>query len=196
MLSALVQVTLGFLYANLFEWLWHKYVFHGLGKKKKSRFSSHWRKHHRAVRKNFYIDESYKEFSGFAKDPMREVYELLFAALVHSPLFLIFPYFVFHFRAKLADEVKGFSVFVFSLGGREAADEQKITMYKISSFLFPQHLVEGLLNFRRRVCRSFWLDLAFQDPPGSKKVPQTCRDLPGRFPTLPDAENLQKRNFV
>ena len=33
-------------------------------------------------------------------------------------------------------------------------------------FFFPQHLVEGLLNFRRRVCRSFWLDLAFQDPPG------------------------------
>ena len=32
--------------------------------------------------------------------------------------------------------------------------------------IFPQHLVEGLLNFRRRVCRSFWLDLAFQDPPG------------------------------
>ena len=31
---------------------------------------------------------------------------------------------------------------------------------------FPQHLVEGLLNFRRRVSRSFWLDLAFQDPPG------------------------------
>ena len=31
--------------------------------------------------------------------------------------------------------------------------------------LFPQHLVEGLLNFRRRVCRSFWLDLASQDPP-------------------------------
>ena len=25
--------------------------------------------------------------------------------------------------------------------------------------------VEGLLNFRRRVCRSFWLDLVFQDPP-------------------------------
>ena len=30
---------------------------------------------------------------------------------------------------------------------------------------FPQHLVEGLLSFRRRLCRSFWLDLAFQDPP-------------------------------
>ena len=33
-------------------------------------------------------------------------------------------------------------------------------------FFFPQHLVEGLFNFRRRVCRSFWLDLAFQDTPG------------------------------
>lgn len=93
MASVLLQLAAGFLYANLFEWLWHKYVFHGLGKKKKSRFSSHWRKHHRAVRKNSYIDEAYKEFSGFTKDPMREVYELLLAALVHSPLFFIFPYF-------------------------------------------------------------------------------------------------------
>ena len=33
------------------------------------------------------------------------------------------------------------------------------------NLFFLQHLVEGLLNFRRRVCRSFWLDLAFQDPP-------------------------------
>ena len=37
---------------------------------------------------------------------------------------------------------------------------------------FLQHLVEGLLNFRRRVCQSFWLDLAFQDPPG--KTDQCC----------------------
>ena len=35
-------------------------------------------------------------------------------------------------------------------------------------FFFPQHLVEGLLNVRRRVCRSFWLDLAFQDTPGKR----------------------------
>ena len=38
----------------------------------------------------------------------------------------------------------------------------------IFDFVFrflPQRLVEGLLNFRRRECRSFWLDFAFQDPP-------------------------------
>ena len=33
-----------------------------------------------------------------------------------------------------------------------------------SLVFFPQHLVEGLRNIRRRVCRSFWLELAFQDP--------------------------------
>ena len=36
----------------------------------------------------------------------------------------------------------------------------------MGTVFFPEHLVEDLLNFRRRVCRSFWLDLAFQDPPG------------------------------
>ena len=93
MLSVIVQVLIGFLYANLFEWLWHKHVFHGLGKKKKSRFSSHWKKHHRAVRKNSYIDETYEKFTGFNDDPMREVYELLLASCIHIPLFFVFPYF-------------------------------------------------------------------------------------------------------
>ena len=32
-------------------------------------------------------------------------------------------------------------------------------------FLFPQYLVEGLLHFRGRACRSFWLHFAVQDPP-------------------------------
>ena len=31
--------------------------------------------------------------------------------------------------------------------------------------LLVQHVVEGLLDFRRRECRSFWLDLVFQSPP-------------------------------
>lgn len=94
MLGLLAQVVVGFLYANLFEWIWHKYVFHGLGKKKKSRFSSHWKNHHRAVRKNSYRDDSYRHFTGLTDDPMREVYELLFASTLHIPLFFIFPYFV------------------------------------------------------------------------------------------------------
>ena len=93
MISAIVQIVLAFLYANLFEWLWHKYVFHGLGKKKDSRFSSHWRKHHRDVRKSGGFDEDYRTFTGIKDNPMPEVFELSLAALLHSPLFFIFPFF-------------------------------------------------------------------------------------------------------
>ena len=35
---------------------------------------------------------------------------------------------------------------------------------KANRGFFPQHLVEVFLNFRQRVCRWFWLDLAFEDP--------------------------------
>ena len=92
MLSFCLQILVGFLYANLFEWIWHKYVFHGLGKKRNSRFRSHWRKHHSKVRRSGYYDLDYK-FTGITDDPMREVFELFIASLVHVPLFFIFPYF-------------------------------------------------------------------------------------------------------
>jgi sterol desaturase/sphingolipid hydroxylase (fatty acid hydroxylase superfamily) len=84
---------LAFLYANLVEWIWHKYVFHGVGKKKGSKFSSHWRLHHRDVRKSGGFDLSYQAFTGIKDDPMREVFELTLGALLHTPLFFIFPYF-------------------------------------------------------------------------------------------------------
>lgn len=93
MTSAIVQIVLAFLYANLAELVWHRWVFHGLGKKKSSRFSTHWVFHHRAARKNAFRDSQYDSFTGFNDDPMREVFELIFAALLHSPLFFIFPYF-------------------------------------------------------------------------------------------------------
>ena len=65
---------------------------------------------------------------------------------------------------------------------------------------FPQHLVEGLLNFRQRVCRSFWLDLAFHlTGPLARKIafhltgPLAKTSAPGRWvcpcerPHLPNA---------
>ena len=45
---------------------------------------------------------------------------------------------------------------------------------KLSSILcfhlFHQHLLEGLLNFRRRGRRSFWLHFVVQDPPGNEPI--------------------------
>ena len=59
--------------------------------------------------------------------------------------------------------------------------------------LFPQHLVEGLLNFRRRVCRSFWLDLGFQNSP--QKTDQCCSYWFSRPPQgiLPRKEDFLNR---
>lgn len=92
MLAFCTQVLVGYLYANLVEWLYHRYIQHGLGKKRGSRFRTHWKDHHGVVRRNGYYDDSYK-FSGVMEDPMREIFELLVGALIHAPLFYVFPYF-------------------------------------------------------------------------------------------------------
>ena len=79
---------LAFVYSNLLEWVIHKYVFHGLGKKKKSPFSSHWHHHHRMVRKNDYVDSSYL---GFPPHPSvtQEVGSLTLLSLIHLPLLFV-----------------------------------------------------------------------------------------------------------
>ena len=49
----------GYLYATWLEWILHKYILHGLGKKKNSWFNFHWHSHHRSCRKNSNLDENY-----------------------------------------------------------------------------------------------------------------------------------------
>ena len=94
LLTALVLPITAIIYANLFEWLWHKHVFHGLGKKKKSRFNSHWGLHHRKVRKSGGYDLSYQNKLFTERDPTREAIELFVAASLHLPLVTIAPTFV------------------------------------------------------------------------------------------------------
>lgn len=95
MISALVQIILAFVYANFVEWAWHKGVFHGLGKNSKSRFSSHWREHHRDVRKQCGFDLNYKNAIGTPGGPTEEILGLTVGALLHLPLLFYFPVFVF-----------------------------------------------------------------------------------------------------
>ena len=88
------QVILGILYANLVEWLIHKYIFHGtrLGKSRTGKFNHHWRDHHRTCRKNNYVDEVYKG-KWYTQAISREALELSFLSLLHFPLFFIAPVF-------------------------------------------------------------------------------------------------------
>ncbi len=75
---------LGVVYGNIIEYSCHRYLFHGLGKKKTSVFAFHLREHHINCRRNDYED---KRFS------MVEVLGLLFLLLLHLPLLFIVPSF-------------------------------------------------------------------------------------------------------
>ena len=94
MITYLVQFLLAFLYASLLEWGIHKYLFHGLGKNKKSVFSSHWHTHHKLCRKNKNFDSCYAKFPPHSS-VIKEILNLLILNLVHFPLYFLSPFFYF-----------------------------------------------------------------------------------------------------
>jgi sterol desaturase/sphingolipid hydroxylase (fatty acid hydroxylase superfamily) len=66
---------------------------HGLGRKKKSFFSSHWNTHHNKARKNEYFDEDYLSvFSGW-NEGLKEIMAIFLLSLLQIPTILIFPYY-------------------------------------------------------------------------------------------------------
>ena len=67
---------LGIFYANVVEYVVHRYLFHGLGKKAGSVFAFHIRGHHLTARKNEFID---------LKVSTNEVVGLPFILLLHLP---------------------------------------------------------------------------------------------------------------
>ena len=83
---------LAFLYANLLEWVIHKYLFHGLGKNKKSYFAGHWHTHHKLCRKNDNEDQTYKEFPPHPS-VKQELNSLFILVLLHTPVLFISPFF-------------------------------------------------------------------------------------------------------
>ncbi len=54
-----IGFPLGILFANAFEWYFHKYVLHGLGKKKGTFWNFHWYEHHAESRKHDMYDKAY-----------------------------------------------------------------------------------------------------------------------------------------
>ena len=75
---------LGFLYASLVEWAVHKYLFHGLGKKKDSIFAFHIREHHKNCLANGNHDTNFT---------LRENIGILFLVFLHLPMLYIWPMF-------------------------------------------------------------------------------------------------------
>src|SRR5579863_5090182 len=89
----MLGIPIGLLYANAGEWLIHRYVLHGLGRRRSSMWSYHW-EHHRAARKNGFVDPHYDRGALAWNAQGKEALGLAVIGLAHLPLLRVAPYFV------------------------------------------------------------------------------------------------------
>lgn len=94
LLRVLAEYAAAKVYAPVFEVLAHKYVLHGLGKDKESKWSFHYHRHHKTVRKNGLLEEDY--YGPILANPsaLKEIEALAGAVALHLPLAPFFPVFV------------------------------------------------------------------------------------------------------
>lgn len=90
----MIGIPLGLLYANAAEWLIHKHVLHGAGKKKGHFFSFHWGDHHKAVRQKEHIDPGYQRSVFGWHSQGKEALSIALLTSTHLPLFPVAPFFV------------------------------------------------------------------------------------------------------
>ncbi|MCB9675350.1 MAG: hypothetical protein H6737_09555 [Alphaproteobacteria bacterium] len=89
----MLGIPIGLAYANASEWLIHKYVLHGRGKKRSSFWSFHFHEHHRAVRKNEHYDADYERIVLGDNPQNREILGLVALSALHAPLLPVAPFF-------------------------------------------------------------------------------------------------------
>jgi hypothetical protein len=90
----MLGIPLGLAVANMSEWVFHKYVTHGLGRRPDGFWSFHWHEHHRSARKHDFVDDAYRK-SLFQWNPQsKEAVALLGGAVAVAPLFPVAPFFV------------------------------------------------------------------------------------------------------
>lgn len=91
----MIGIPLGLLAANATEWVVHRYVLHGLGKKKGSFWDFHWHEHHAASRTNVMRDAHYADRSAVGWHAQgKEALALVGAAVAIAPLLPVAPFFV------------------------------------------------------------------------------------------------------
>ena len=73
------------------EWAAHKYLLHGLGRDRTSRFAFHYHQHHQAVRRNGGYDPAYEGPPWSSATQSREAIGLTVIGLAHAPLLPIAP---------------------------------------------------------------------------------------------------------
>jgi hypothetical protein len=89
----MIGIPLGLLYANALEWASHRYLQHGLGKKKSSFWAFHWHEHHRNARRFNHYDPDYRRSRIGFQAQGKETLAVALACLSHVPLLPIAPFF-------------------------------------------------------------------------------------------------------
>ena len=81
---AAIEILLGLILGNFYEWVIHKYFFHGFGKKQNSIFAFHLRQHHIESRNNDFFDKRVTK---------RETLGLAAFLFLYLPLYYVIPAF-------------------------------------------------------------------------------------------------------
>lgn len=89
----MIGIPLGLAYANAGEWFLHKYVLHGLGKKRRSFWAFHFHEHHRNSRRNGFQDPDYERPPLGDHAQGRELAGLIALGVAHAPLLPVAPLF-------------------------------------------------------------------------------------------------------
>jgi len=102
MLDFALQLVSALVYANLGEWLFHRFILHGLGKNPGSIWAFHWR-HHAVCIEHDMLDPGYRQISLSNWDPRTKELAVVFAALLlHAPLLWLKPIFGLGVYASIA----------------------------------------------------------------------------------------------
>jgi sterol desaturase/sphingolipid hydroxylase (fatty acid hydroxylase superfamily) len=89
----MIGIPIGLAYTNASEWLIHKYVLHGWGKKRSSFWSFHFHEHHRAARTHEMKDADYLRPPLKWNAQGKEAVALSLLTATHLPLFFVAPFF-------------------------------------------------------------------------------------------------------
>lgn len=102
MLDLALQIMSALLYANLGEWLFHKYILHGLGQHRNSFWAFHCYEHHAICAKHGMLDPGYRTLSlSVWNAQTKELAVMLTVMLLHAPLIGYFPVFCLSLYASL-----------------------------------------------------------------------------------------------
>ena len=89
----MIGIPAGLLTANAIEWVVHKYVLHGLGKRPGSFWSFHWHEHHRNCHRHGHLDPAYNRSVFGWHGQGKEAAALLGGLVTTLPLMPAFPFF-------------------------------------------------------------------------------------------------------